>query len=113
MFIAKLKMSAVPEKRSEVFQTLASLAVTIRKEKGCRRCEFFQQSEDQSSFEIVEEWQTREELDEHLRSPVFAILLGLGPLLLGPPTMQIYNVASAEGMEAVRKARGTSTGSLA
>ena len=110
MILLKLRMSAVPEKRNEVFQTLASLAVTIRKEKGCRRCEFFQQGEDQSSFEIIEEWQTREELDEHLRSPVFGILLGLAPLLMGPPGTRIYNVASVEGMEAVQKARGTTGG---
>ena len=105
MVLSELSLNVVPEKRTEVFQTLVSLATMIRKEHGCRRCELFLEGENQSGFEFVEEWQSREAFEEHVRSNVFGILLGLAPLLRQPPAMRIYTVASAEGMEAVRRAR--------
>lgn len=110
MILAKLNMSAAPEKRPEVFQTLASLVMAIRREKGCSRCELLHESEDPSSFEIVEEWQSRDALDDHLRSDVFGVLLGLTPLLTRPVQTKIYDISSAEGAEAVRKARGLGGG---
>lgn len=106
MILAKHNMSALPKKRTEVFQTLASLTMTIRREKGCARCELFQESEDPSSFELVEEWQSRTDLDEHLRSDVFGVLLGLAPLLARPVQTMIVDASAAEGAEAVKKARG-------
>jgi quinol monooxygenase YgiN len=105
MVLSELSLSVMPEKRTEVSQTLASLAALIRREKGCRRCEFFLEGENQSGFEFIEEWQSRAEFEEHMRSHVFGILLGLAPLLRQPLSMRIYTVASAEGMEAVRRAR--------
>lgn len=104
-------MSAIPEKRAEIFQTLASLAMVIRREKGCSRCELLLESEDQGSLDLLEEWKSRDDLDEHLRSQVFGILLGLVPLLKTPLAMSVYTVAAVEGMEAVKKARtGASDG---
>ena len=105
MVLSELSLSVIPEKRTEVSQTLASLAALIRRENGCRRCEFFLSGESQSGFEFIEEWQSRAEFEEHMRSHIFGILLGLAPLLRQPLAMRIYTVASAEGMEVVRRAR--------
>ena len=106
MVVLILSLRSSAGKRTEVFQTLASLAQMTRREKGCLRCEFCQESEDDSSFTLIEEWGSREEFDGHLRSPVFGVLLGLAPLLKGPLGVNICTVASREGMEAVKRARG-------
>jgi quinol monooxygenase YgiN len=106
MIVSILNVRSAAGKRTEVFQTLASLAPMIRREKGCLRCEFCQEGEDDTSFTLIEEWGSREEFDGHLRSPVFGVLLGLAPLLRCPLGVNICTVASREGMEAVRRVRG-------
>jgi len=107
MIVSIMNVSSSAEKRTEVFQTLASLARLIRGEKGCLRCEFCQESEDDTAFTIVEEWRSRGEFDEHLRSRIFGILLGVMPLLKKPLEVSICTVSSREGMEAVRRARAS------
>jgi quinol monooxygenase YgiN len=106
MIIVIIEASASTEKRTEVFQTLASVAVMVRRAKGCLRCQFCHESEDDTAFDLIEEWGTREELDGHLQSQVFGILLGLKPLLKEPLGIRICPVASRDGMEAVKRARG-------
>jgi len=106
MIIVIINASAITEKRTEVFQTLASVALMVRGEKGCLRCQFCHEDEDDTAFNLIEEWGTREELDEHLKSQVFGILLGLQPLLKEPLGIRICPVASRDGMQAVKRARG-------
>ena len=106
MILSILNVRSYAEKRTEVVQTLASLASLIRREKGCLLCELCQESGDYTSFTLIEEWGSREEFDGHLRSPVFGVLLGLAPLLKCPLGVNICTVASREGMEAVRRVRG-------
>jgi quinol monooxygenase YgiN len=109
MIVSIMNVTPSAEKRTEVFQTLASLAHMTRHEEGCLRCEFCQGSEDDNAFTIVEEWRSREEFDGHLRSQVFGILLGLAPLLKLPMGVSICTVVSREGMETVRRTRGYET----
>jgi quinol monooxygenase YgiN len=106
MIVSILNVISSAEKHTEVSQTLASLAPLIRDEKGCLRCQFCRESEDDNAFTIVEEWRSREDFDEHLRSQVFSVLLGLAPLLKRPLGVSICTVVFREGMEAVRRARG-------
>ena len=106
MIIAIIDMSAATRKRTEVFQALATVALMVRREKGCLRCQFCQDSEDDTALSLIEEWRSRKELDEHLQSQVFTILLGLVALLKEPLEIRICTVASDEGMETVKRARG-------
>ena len=106
MILSIMKVRPSAEKRTEVFQTIASLARMIRGEKGCLRCEFCQECEDDTSFTIIEVWGSREKFDGHLRSPVYGVLLGLAPLLERPLGVSICTVTSREGMETVKRTRG-------
>ncbi len=110
MIIVIVNASASREKRTEVFQTLASVVLVSRGARGCLRCQFCQDGEDDTAFALIEEWQSREALDEHLQSQVFGVLLGLMPLLREPLGMRLCTVAALEGMEAVRRARGQAMG---
>ena len=75
MIIAKIMMNALPEKRKEVFQTLLSMIEILRQEKGCRSCQVFQDIEDENVFSVVQKWETREDLEHHMRSARFSVLL--------------------------------------
>jgi len=98
-------MNVLPEKQMEVMQTLLSMIKSTRKETGCLGYSVFCDIEDKRLFSVREEWATREDLDRHVRSHKFGVLLGIDTLLCEPPKIQIYTVSQSEGMEAINAIR--------
>jgi quinol monooxygenase YgiN len=85
-------MKVFAEKRKELSQTIVSLIDSLRKEEGCRRCDFFQSMEDENALSIFEEWDTRENLNSHLKSERFRVLRGAMNLLREPCEMMVHTV---------------------
>ena len=106
MIIAKIIMNALPEKRKEVFQTLLSMIEILRQEKGCRSCQVFQDIEDENVFSVVQKWETREDLEHHMRSDRFSVLLGTNILLKEQQDIRIHTVLHTEGNGIVNAVRG-------
>ena len=109
MIIVKITMAARPEKRKEVMQTLLSMIESTEKERGCLSHHVFRNIEDENVFSLIEEWQTREDLNDHIKSDRFSVLLGTKSLLFEPPQIQIHTVSHPEGMETVNAARAKRT----
>ena len=109
MILATLKMNTLPEKRKEFLQTLQTVCALIRNEKGCLRCNAFQDLENENSFRLIDTWETRNDLDQHIRSDRFAVLLGTKTLLSRPLEIAIHVVSATTGMEAVEAVRGKKT----
>ena len=107
MIIVRITMNVLPEKQLEVMQTLSSMIEPTGKEAGCLSYAFFCNIEDKSLFSLLEEWETREDLDHHIRSHRFGVLLGTKTLLCEPPKIQIHTVSQSEGMEAIHATRDT------
>ena len=101
MVIVKIALNALPEKQKEVIQTLLSMIESTVKERGCLSHRIFRDLEDENAFSLIDEWKTREDLEQHLRSAKFGVLLGTKSLLCEPPNIQIHTVSNSEGMAAV------------
>ena len=100
MIFTTIRMKVFPDKRKELFQTLTSLVKSIRAQKGCSRCEFCVSAEDQNEFCLLGEWENREDLDTHLGSELFKVLLGAMSLLKNPHEMNLYtDVSKTESPE--------------
>ena len=87
-------MKVLAEKHKELSQTIELLIGSIKTEKGCRRCDFCQGMEDENELYIFEEWDTRENLNSHLKSERFKVLRGAMNLLQEPCEMVSHNVAA-------------------
>jgi quinol monooxygenase YgiN len=105
MIIVRITMNVLPEKQLEVMQTLLSMIEPTGKEAGCLSYAVFCGIEDKSLFSLLEEWETRQDLDRHLKSHRFGVLLGTKTLLCEPPKIQIHTISQSEGMEAIHAAR--------
>ena len=105
MIIIRITMNALPEKRIEVMQTLLSMIEPMENEKGCRSCHVFQDIEDKYVFSLIEKWETREDLDDHIKSYRFSVLLGTKSLLCEPAQIEIHTVSHSEGIEAINALR--------
>lgn len=66
--IAKFKLLEEPEK---VRKKLFSLVEPTRKEKGCADYTFYQDNEDESILMLYENWETEEDLKEHMNTKRF------------------------------------------
>ena len=94
-------MKVLSEKRLELSQTIASLIVSIRTEKGCQRCDFCQSTEDENRLWLLEEWDTEENLKSHLKSGRFKVLRGAMNLLQEPYEMKYHTVFHPAGTEEI------------
>ena len=107
MIVVRITMHVLPEKQLEVTQTLLSMIEPTGKEAGCLSYAVFCDIEDKNRFSLLEEWETREDMDHHIRSHRFGVLLGTKALLSKPPEIQIHTVSRSEGMETIHAARGS------
>ncbi len=105
MIVVRITMNVLPEKQLEVTQTLLSMIAPTENEPGCLSYAVFCDIEDKNRFSLLEEWETREDMYQHIRSHRFGVLLGTKTLLCEPPKIQIHTVSQSEGMEAIHAAR--------
>ena len=98
MILLIIRMKVLAEKRKELSQTITSLIGSVRTEKGCRRCDFYQSMEDENGLCLLEEWDTQEHLENHLKSAHFRVLRGAMNLLQEHYEMMVYTVLHPAGM---------------
>ncbi len=104
MIETTIKMTVPIEKRKEVLQTATAILGPIRRERGCISCNCYVDVEDDCILFFEEEWKTREDLDNHLRSDPFGILNGAMRLLRAEPDIRFNTIASTVGPEAIKAA---------
>jgi quinol monooxygenase YgiN len=102
MILVIIRMKVLPEKRVEFCQTIVSLIGTLRTEKGCLRCDFCRSMEDENELRILEEWDTQENLNSHLKSERFRVLRGAMSLLKEPYEMLVHPVAAGKNTTEAR-----------
>ena len=92
-----IRMKVFPQKRKELSLTIASLVGLIRKENGCKRCDFCYNAEDENELSLAGEWESKEDLNRHMQSEIFRVLLGAMSLLKEPQELKLYGELSANG----------------
>ena len=105
MIVSSTKISVISENRKEFLQTLHSLIDRVRREKGCVSHNVYQDVEDENAFIIVEEWETQADLDNHLRSDRFGVLLGALSLSSETPDIRFNTLKQTAGIEALKAFR--------
>jgi len=105
MIFVRITMRVLPEKKKELLQTLSSIIGSMGMEPGCLAYAALCDIEDKNLLIILEEWKTRKDLDHHLKSEMFGVLMGTRSLLNEPLRVQIHTIHKSEGLEAVDAAR--------
>jgi quinol monooxygenase YgiN len=103
MILVIIRMKVLTEKRMELSQTITSLigSISIRTEKGCRRCDFCPNMEDENELSLLEEWDTPGKLKSHLKPERFRVLRGAMNLLQEPCGMMFHTVFHRAGMKEI------------
>jgi quinol monooxygenase YgiN len=53
----------------------------------------------------VEEWESRENLEHHIKSDLYRIILSLMELFGEPPQIKLNTISNTEGLEAIEALR--------
>ena len=106
MVIVIIKLKARPEKLLELEHSLLAMADPTRKEQGCLSHNIFQDIENDNDFSLMQMWQTREDLDDYLRSDLYTVLIGTGYLLSRPSKISVNEVTQTSGWEDAEAMRG-------
>ena len=101
-----IRIRVLPKKRKELLQTIEALVAQVRNETGCMNGTFCQDVENDKAFLLLTEWRSRKDLENHIRSDRFSILLGASSLLEQPLAMKILPVSHLSGTKAVLELRG-------
>ena len=99
MIVVTSRMIARPEAQEEFLKALRGMLEPTRVEAGCRNYYFYQDVENKNAFILVEEWETKADLDCHIHKESYRKLLVLMELLSGPPEIKINTVSQRAGIE--------------
>ena len=100
MVIIFVRINVRPANRQELSQTFLSIVEHVRKESGCLHADFYQDIENENDFLVVEEWANQKDLDDHLQSDIFTVIVGAGSLMSRPPEIVRHTVSRSSELEA-------------
>lgn len=98
MILITIRMKVLAEKHKELSQTISSLAGSIRAEKGCKRCDFCHNAEDENDLLLLEQWDSEENLQTHMKSECFRVLRGAANLLREPCEVMFHREFEPGGL---------------
>jgi quinol monooxygenase YgiN len=99
MILLIIRMKVFSEKHQELSQAIAYLTGSIRTDKGCGRCDFCQNLEDENDLLFLEEWDTEENLKHHMQSERFKVIRGTASSLEEPCEILFHTVFHSEKPE--------------
>lgn len=101
MILATLKMIVQPERRSDLLETMRGMLEPARVERGCLSYHLYEDVEDRNAFVLVEEWESQEDLESHIRTDSQRQLLTLMDLLSEQPELRFNTVSHTAGMDLI------------
>ena len=105
MITFSMRIVVPPEKRGEVLEALRLVRGPTRVLPGCINFQVYQEVDDANALILLEEWKSRAELDNHIRSEDFRKILFMMDLSSEPPVIQINAVSRTGGIEVIQAAR--------
>lgn len=89
MFISIIRITVQKEKCMEFLQTVTTLLHTFREETNCLKYNIFKEIGQNTFYDLVGEWKSEEDIDNHLNSASFSVLQGAIQNLCEPPRMNL------------------------
>ena len=108
MITALLRIPVSEKRKDEITRLLRSLVEPTRVETGCISCRLYQELRDPCVLTWVEEWESRNDLDRHLRSSRFKKILAALDMAEAEPEVRFDTIAETSGMQLIEAARRSS-----
>jgi quinol monooxygenase YgiN len=91
--------------RRELLQALVDWAEATRRAQGNVRAGVAEDVEVEAAFELVAEWQREEDLEAHLLSDTFGVLVGAAQVLAFSVRLNVGRTVEEYGLDVIKKRR--------
>lgn len=105
-----LRMTLADSRHGDALRVLRGLLGPVRSHPGCVATRLMLDAADERTLTWVEQWQTREDFERHVRSEAFRHVLAVMDLASEPPTFEVAMVAERHGFELVEELLGAAEG---
>ncbi len=109
MITATIRIRVSKGKKGEVVRLLRSLIGPTRVETGCMNCHLYQDVNDQDVITWMEQWNSQDDLNCHLRTPQYKRILAALDMSDVQPEIRFDTVVETKGMQLIEEARGVNT----
>ena len=92
-------MTVQPDMRYAFMESIRGMLEPTRLERGCISYCLYEDIENKNTFTLVEEWKTRDDLENHVRSDNYQRLLELMDLLSEPCELRFSAFSQTAEME--------------
>ena len=106
MIYASLRVVLPADRREESLRLARSLVGPTSAVPGCIHCGYYTDAQNENVLCYVEEWQTEEDLQRHIRSSDYRKFLALVDLSSEPPDLKFHKVSETLGIEYIGQVRG-------
>lgn len=106
MIVAILRMSVSSEKRDDAIRTLRLIMGPTQALLSCISCRLYQDVDDENLISFVQEWDSREALETHIRSNDYRKVLAVMELASEPPEIKFVESLKTDGMELLEEIIG-------
>ena len=95
MVIVAGRVAIKPEQREAAITSMQQVVAATKPEAGCIAYDFYEDVSEPNTFHVYEEWESDAHLSAHLQQAHTQTFLGgLGELVIAPPDVKKYEVAS-------------------
>jgi len=105
MTIVTLRIKVPRERRRDFMDSAQLIVEPTRIQPGCISCRLYQDSDEPGVVFLVEEWESRKELDRHINSDQYRIILSLMEASDQLPEIKLNTISKTEGLEAIEAVR--------
>jgi quinol monooxygenase YgiN len=105
MIMSTVRLAISEHHRSEVLRTLRVLMGRATAKAGCAGFSIAQDVTNSETLTISDQWATREDLDEHVRSADYRLLLAVIDLSVTPPAISFDDLEHIGGLDLVQALR--------
>jgi quinol monooxygenase YgiN len=99
MVITTMHLKAAPEKRMNIVKTIHTMIGPTNVQPGCLHCELFSSTQNDDKLFLLEKWDSKESLDQHIKSDEFRNVMAAMDSACEPPEIYFYETNSLGGMD--------------
>jgi len=106
MIMANIQFRPKHDRKDDIVRTIRRLLEPTRVEPGCLGFQCHRDIESSDLMVLEERWETRKDLERHVRSEGFLTILSLLDECAEKPVVEFHEVTDTGGMERVGEIRG-------
>jgi len=105
MILSLIKIDPHPRTRREIMEILRNAEFLTRTKTGCLGAAVYVKKCEEEVILYLEQWQSREDFERHIKSPLYNRLLAAMDLSVAPPEVSFQEGTDLGGMEVIKAIR--------